>query len=59
MEGVVVDLVAWVAFDTAVQCSLETKHSGPGAGLDAGIRSAQVAESDFPVSQGKSEFPWV
>jgi hypothetical protein len=33
-----------------------SKHPRPGAAWTAGVRSAQVAGSDFPVSQGESEF---
>jgi len=38
---------------------LVTKHPGPAAGPTPVIRSEQVAESDFLVSQAESEFPWI
>jgi hypothetical protein len=40
----------------ARQAGVISKHCGPERGCTARIRSEQVAESDFPVSQGESDF---
>jgi hypothetical protein len=39
-----------------VHWSQEADGSGPDSALDPGIRSEQVGESDFVVSQAESEF---
>jgi hypothetical protein len=41
----------------ARQSGVISKHPGPGTAWTAGIRSAQVAESDFLVSPAESDFP--